>query len=344
MPSNHLFKAFILTAVLVIASFASWEMYLRNKGHTPSYDDNESLWSYKRALVYEPKEKATVFVGSSRIKYDLDIPTWESITSTEAIQLAMVGSTPLPVLDNLADDNSFKGRLIIDVVEGLFFSSSPRSHLTPNKNLEYFKKITPAQRFSTRVNDVLESKLVFLDQDYFSLNALLKGLPVKQRPGVYGPPNFPIEFHFTSSDRQNIMSDKMISDTSLQNQVKNIWAGVRKLNKEAPPSGAKLDSLFATVKMDCDKIKARGGEVLFVRPPSSGTYLMGENKAFPREKYWDRLLTITNCQGIHFADYPAIAHFECPEFSHLSHPDAIVFTKNLIQILGEKGWQFSKTK
>ncbi len=56
----------------------SWEIHLRNQGNKISYDDNEALWSDKRAMVYQAIDKATVFAGSSRIKYDLDIPTWVS--------------------------------------------------------------------------------------------------------------------------------------------------------------------------------------------------------------------------------------------------------------------------
>jgi hypothetical protein len=108
-------------------------------------------------------------------------------------------------------------------------------------------------------------------------------------------------------------------------------------------SGHPLDSLLNVVKTCVDKIKARGGEVLFVRTPSSGPFLMGENMGYPRAKYWDRILAVTNCPGIYFADYPAMAHFVCPEFSHLSQPDAILYTKELIKILSaEKGWKFPK--
>lgn len=47
--------------------------------------------------VVWPPDKSTVFIGSSRIKFDLDIDTWEGITGDHAIQLACVGSTPIPV-------------------------------------------------------------------------------------------------------------------------------------------------------------------------------------------------------------------------------------------------------
>ena len=119
------------------------------------------------------------------------------------------------------------------------------------------------------------------------------------------------------------------------------WAFLQKMNKTPPASGAKLDSILNSVKTNVDKIKARGGQVLFIRTPSSGPFLMGEKMGYPREKYWDRILSTTNCSGVHFADYPAIDHFVCPEFSHLKPSDAIIYTTNLVDILQkEKGWKF----
>jgi hypothetical protein len=55
------------------------------------------------------------------------------------------------------------------------------------------------------------------------------------------------------------------------------------------------------------------------------------------------LLAITGCPGIYYKDYPAIAHFVCPEWGHLSPEQAAIFTKNLVKILREeKGWTFPK--
>src|SRR4051794_22136442 len=101
MTTNSLSKSMILMVVIVSASVICWEFYLRNKGIKIAYDDGPPLWSDKRAMVYEPADKATVFIGSSRIKFDLDIDTWERETGTKAIQLAVEGSTPIFVLENL---------------------------------------------------------------------------------------------------------------------------------------------------------------------------------------------------------------------------------------------------
>jgi hypothetical protein len=57
------------------------------------------------------------------------------------------------------------------------------------------------------------------------------------------------------------------------------------------------------------------------------------------------LLTVTGCKGIYFGDYPATARLNCPEWSHLSPQDAMVYTQNLVSILEkEKGWKFNATQ
>src|SRR3954471_24653237 len=110
-------RSALLAAVIVVTVFVCWEIHLRHKGVAADFDDGPELWADKRAMVYEPAGTATVFIGSSRIKYDLDIATWESLTGTHAIQLAMVGSSPRPFFDDLANDPRFKGRLIVDITE-----------------------------------------------------------------------------------------------------------------------------------------------------------------------------------------------------------------------------------
>jgi hypothetical protein len=102
--------------------------------------------------------------------------------------------------------------------------------------------------------------------------------------------------------------------------------------------------MLTRVKVAVDKIKARGGDIIFVRTPSSGPFLMGENMGFPREKYWERILATTKVPGIHFKDYPSIANLHCPELSHLNQKDAVYFTKEFIKILEEKGWSFPGKK
>jgi len=140
MQSNHFAKAGLFMLLFVLLFFAGWEIYLRSSGVKITYDDGKELWSHHRARVYAPIDKATVFIGSSRIKFDLDIPTWQRLTGEEAIQLAKQGSSPLPVLDDLAADEKFKGKVIVDVTEELFFSTKPGNLKDPSSFVAYAKK------------------------------------------------------------------------------------------------------------------------------------------------------------------------------------------------------------
>lgn len=340
MHTKNFLKAAILAAVLVIAFIASWEIYLRNKGYSLSYDDGNILWADKRAKVYQPSDRATVFIGSSRNKFDLDIDTWRKLTGEDAVQLAIEGESPTPILDNLANDKNFKGKLVVDVTEGLFFTRDQGNLTTPKKFIQFYKDETPSQKAGFQVNRLLESEFVFLDKNYFSLNGLLHRLPIRDRPGIYGGPDFPWEFSKKTFDRQSKMDPRFVKEPALQKKVQDIWAAFAKMDREKPPTGMELDSFLNVVKSDVDKIRARGGQVLFVRTPSSGPYLEGEKKAFPRTQYWDKILQVTNCPGIHFADYDATSHFVCPEWSHLSPDQAKVWTTNLVQAMQGKGWKF----
>jgi hypothetical protein len=343
MQQANFKRAGLLALFISLMAILTWEFHLRQRGNKISYDDNEALWASKRAMVYEPSDRTTVFIGASRIKYDLDIATWENNTGDHAIQLANVGSNPRLVLEDLANDPKFKGKLIIDITEGVFFSEGAFYDWKTNKKIAYFKGLTPTQRFSFEVDHVLESGFVFLDQDNFSINAMLDNLRPPPRPGVFPGLYFPIGFTPTNFERQSYMTPDFVADTNQHNIVRGIWSYGLKRRAEAKIPGEKMDAIFNSVKNNIDKIRTRGGQVIFIRPPSSGPFLDAELHGYPRTEYWDRLLTLTGCQGIHFMDYPATASLICPEWSHLTPADAAVYTKSLIKTLQEeKGWTFSR--
>jgi hypothetical protein len=344
MQLNSLTKAFLLTCLLVICFAVALEYYWRDRGFGTTQNDDKVLWTSKRKELDRFPENATVFIGGSRIKFDLDIPTWENLTGGKVIQLAMVGTPARPVLHHLANESDFKGNLIIDVTEGQFFTmDSSHREKSAIESLAYYKGETPAQKASASINYALESNLVFLEEGLFSLGALLNDDVVPHRPGVFTFPVFPKEFASTWENRQTFMTEKFLNDTSLQNKQTNIWkmimiGGMKRFPAMKDPE---TGILLAQFKKSIDKIRARGGNVLFVRPPSSGPLWETESEVYTREKYWDRILKETNTPGIHFADYPEIAHFVCPEMSHLGGKDVVTYTEHLVRILQtEKGWTF----
>lgn len=342
MPLSHFLKAGLFAIVLVAVFVTGYELYWRIKEFPVSFNDDEALWAKKRGQVYKPSHAATVFIGSSRIKFDLDIETWRQITGEDAVQLAMVGTNPRPLLTDLANDSSFNGKLIIDVMENLFFSPAGYQ-VSAKKGISYFHDLTPAQRMSSALNFTLESKFVFLEEKRFGLNALLTDIDIPNRKGVFSLPPMPKEFGLTTVDRQDYMTPGFLRDTCLQKWQTDVWRKIGIANEVRGIGGDTLENMLDEVKHSLDKIRARGGQIIFVRTPESGVLQKTCAVSYPRNMYWNRLLLNTHCEGIHYLDYAETDHFICPDWSHLSSADAITYTKHLAWILQEeKGWQFNK--
>ena len=87
------------------------------------------------------------------------------------------------------------------------------------------------------------------------------------------------------------------------------------------------------------KLRARGVEVLFVRPPSVGDYYAFEQKHLPRATTWDLLLQRTGAPGIHFEDHAELQGYDSPEWSHLSASEATRFTAALVPIIQRDFWK-----
>lgn len=344
MTSPSLLKAGLLAALLTGAFVVGWELYWRGQGFTVSYNDDEGLWASKRRLVYGTTPAGPVLVGSSRIKFDLDQDTWAGLSGRPPVQLALVGTSPRPVLTDLGNDPNFRGTVLVDVVEGLFFApAGSRQEKRAREQLKAYPKWSLAQQGSFRIDRALESRLVFLDEDRLTLDVFLDRLELPSRPQVFMPPVFPLKFAFNQFNRQTRMSPAFVADTALHTQVRRVWMHLGAMSDKRGDGGDTLTALIQSVKQSVDQIRARGGRVVFLRFPSDGPFWAAEQRGYPRARYWDRLLADTRTPGVHFADYPALAKFSCPEWSHLTPRDAATYTRALVPIIEQQtGWQIRR--
>jgi len=345
MHSNDFAKSGIAAAILIVIFIIFWEFFWRSQGYLISYNEDKVMWATARKKVYLPPNQSTVFIGDSRVKFDIDIPTWKAMTGEDAVQLALVGTPPRPVLENLANDEHFHGKVIFGATEiALYTLDSIRRERSAREGIEYYYSETPAQKLNSSLDLMLESKLVFLEEGKFGLNALLNTLPIKNRPGVVVAPGPPKGFANSTILRQSYISPLLFKDSSVRNATIRYWAGASGRIRLVPLKGDTLEIFLKQMKYFIDRIKSRGGKVFIIRPPSTGPVLARENKLYPRDQYWDRFLQYTGISGFYYADYPETAHMDCPEQSHLAPADAIIFTKTLVNVLKEKeGWTFGKT-
>ena len=91
-----------------------------------------------------------------------------------------------------------------------------------------------------------------------------------------------------------------------------------------------IDARFGDTVKAVEKLRARGGKIVFVRFPNGGELKTLEDKLNPRARDWERLLKDSNVPGIYWEDYPDLGSFICPEWSHLSAGDSVEFSKRLV--------------
>ncbi len=174
----------------------------------------------------------------------------------------------------------------------------------------------------------LSRHLAFLDSAY-TLTKLVERVPMPDREGVRSPYVDVWKVWESYDDRQTFLWRRIETDERLREHARFVWG---------PFDGKPMDEAGITRAWDqtvaaVAKIRARGGEVAFIRPPSGGLYYEHERHAAPRAKTWDPLLAKTQSFGIHFEDYPQMQGLEVPEWSHLSRASAKRFTRAYVEVL-----------
>jgi hypothetical protein len=262
----------------------------------------------------------------------MQLPVWERLSGRRPIQLAVVGTSPMFALEDLADDAKFRGRVLVGVAPELFFSGREYR----KGWLKYFRQQSPSDRVGKWLSmHLIEPYFAFYDGD-FALFTVIRRQPWPLRPGRQAG-TMVRKLGQTEADRNNRMWSKLESDPEYQALARRIWDEDLHDPPPTPAEAAENQRTLATqiarAAAAVSKLRARGVPVLFLREPSSGNYLAYERRVFPRASTWDVLLAKTGAPGIHFEDYPQLQGFNLPEWSHMTGAEADRFTAVLYGLI-----------
>jgi hypothetical protein len=317
--------AIVVAAVLATAALtAGWELYWRSVGFVPrDYTDTPGLWAIQRRRAIDDR---TILIGSSRMYFDINLAAWaEETDGRRPIQLSLVGTSPRGILTSLANDSTISGLVVVGVTPSIFFRTR-RGYLSDFP--ERATKETPAEWLGQRLFMRVERVFAFVDWDT-QLGAIIDRQPLPIRPGMILD-RAVRKVSRTRADRQASLNPRILADSAYRQLVRDIWME-GKVQPSPPPDS--VTSMIAELSRDIARIRARGGDVAFVRFPSSGRVLEVERREVPRERYWDRLASELDAVAIYYEDHPALRDYDTPEWSHLSREDAVRFTRALIPIL-----------
>ena len=328
----------VVVVLIVIAAASAWEFHCRSIGYRPTLNDNEDLWTMTRRSV---KPESIVIIGDSRAWFDLDLDELQKGLGKRPVQLAMGGSCAYPVLADLANDESFHGTIICSVVPRMFVAPPGTPPMERGeKAVRRSHTQTLAQRASQYLAMPLEEHVAFLKQEDLTLDDLLKRLPISNRPYAQVSPRLPPYFGTLDRERRARMIEECAwPGSELQKRIQQIWLPL--FTPPPPPTyipkeefgkkiGAAIEARFHDVATAVEKLRARGGKIVFVRFPESGELKKLEDRETPRAGIWDQVIKETGAPGIYYEDYPELSGFNCPEWSHLSAGDSVEFSKRLI--------------
>lgn len=335
IPEINWKPALLLAVSLMVIGIIVWEYNARVIwGYEPeAYIDNNGLWAIQRRLIDESDENSVAIIGASRILFDFDLDTYEQATGVRPIQLALAGTNPRPILADLAKDEDFNGLLFIGITPGSFFRNGGGLSGDAPK---YYAKESPTQWMSQQLSMLIEPHLAFYDNENWPLFTLIERIEIPNREGVFDPRMGVWKLSNTKKDRDTKMFWKVEEDLDYQHKAQMTWRGFMEMGDKRGPSDFNLDEYLQGVTKDINSIRHRGGDVVFIRLPSSGDYRPREARLQPRAEYWDRLLKDTNSVGVHFEDYTELQGFRIPEWSHLHSADTPQFTAALVTILNRK--------
>jgi hypothetical protein len=311
-------RTWTLFCLLFLLFFCAWEGAWRMRGFKPSLIDDESLWASERRSV---GSDSFVLVGASKTLLGINPEVFARTSGVRPVQLAIDGSQATPVLKNLAEDNSFRGTVLFDLMESEIDGTT-----TPGKEERYLQKYRQ-QNISDRTEQWLRHRLqsaFVFPKPELSPRHVWEGI----RSG-----HLPAPFYLQIQPDRYARADYSTVDLT------NFFKASNSSGQRLPPGLSAEEFLTRTAALEqyVTRIQDRGGHVIFIRMPSSGRLWEAQEARYPKSVYWDAFAARTKAITIHFRDYPELSQYELPDTTHLDYRQAEVFTRDLARILMTKG-------
>jgi hypothetical protein len=322
-PWGQIMIAVVLALVLgVVALEANAKRLWLRAG---DLDNSEVAWIKERA---RSEAAGVAIVGDSRILFDTDLDRFEALTGMRPVQLAIHGTSALTLLEDVASNEAFRGVLIVGLSDTMFFQPFDGYGEYVRRRHDF---MSPSGQISTEIDHIIQRRFAFLDSNH-RMSVVAHRLDPDFRAGVEGPKHDIWKVQEVGEHRQTWLWPRVEYDPAVRARSRWAWKGFKEKYPYTPQLIAKG---HARAKAAVSKIRARGGEVVFVRPPSAIQLRVNEEAQVPKAKGWDALLRHTHSVGVHADDLPQTQNLILPEFSHLNRKCATVFTDAYVRRLTE---------
>jgi hypothetical protein len=314
----------LLVTIIAAGILSPYELWLGDQGHRPSVETNQDLWSWYRSQAdWQPKP--LVLVGASRMQLGLSTPTIrEILPQRPLIELSINGQYPMATLRGLAEDEAFKGLVIVSIVaqslEPVYWE------MQFPENQYYAEKATLYRSLDAYLTAWLQSKFSFLSPQ-LGLQQIIESYQNQQL--------FPQAFYVRGNLDLSKSGDYSKQDTQA---LVNHFVSEKEQNyqQQPPMSLAVFEQQIDQLNQYIKAIQDRGGQVILLRMPTDQGHWKLDEQYYPFEQYWQRLERLSLGPTIHFKRVPGLDQFHLPDSTHLDQSDAPDFTRILFAYLIEQ--------
>jgi hypothetical protein len=348
----NLKKSLILAILMSSIGLIIWECYWRTKPeyYTAYLEDDRNLWSEQRAKVDDLTSDDVILIGASRTGYNLNTHVWEETQGIKPIHLSANGKPPGPFLEDIVNNTSFNGTIVMGIVPIMVFRSPDRPrNVTAQQWVDHYYNRTYAQKLGFALSKPLQRHLVMLSA---SEAKSYNNLDLKSLINTISFSNDRIEANrfqlvnigYNDEDRNLIMFPRLTNNALYQKEITDVWNNFlpnlpdysEDIEKTAFEAIDYLNKLIT-------KFKARGGKLILIRHKAEDDWYVHAKRMMPRDKIWDKFVNIVDCPSYHFEDYDFMSKHTLPEWSHMNAESAKIYTRDLVNKLIEDNHLTKKT-
>jgi len=272
----------LVGGLLSLGLLTGWELFWRGRAYEPTLTDTEALWCRERKAV---GTRAVVIVGSSRLQAGIDPQVMSRVLGgTNVVQLAINGANALPVLRDLAADESFAGTVVLEYMPLRMFTADSWSVARADGFVVACAHITLVAQIDAVMSRVLQQRFALMNPELHPLQVLSRAVRQHALP---------------QSTNAHLRDDRYLS---LSFGAETQDEGLEQAQRWGVlDSEANVDARLGVLRKAIAQIESRGGRVIIYRPPVSRGVLADEESHYPAYAWLPRTARALGAAAIDFA-------------------------------------------
>ena len=319
IPTGDWRGIWLVALAVAIGVTGLLEHATRAHGQRPSVVDDAVWWGVRRQAI-EHNPHVVALLGTSRMELAYSASAFAAAAPrVRAVQLAIDGMPPLGVLEDLAADDDFVGTAVVDVAE--WDLARPDAFTATRAYVERSHALWRAP--GALVNRWLGSRI----QEHLALLSV----GGRELIAAAGERRWPEPRWVVMARDRTFQGDYSLA--TRQELRKRGDKAVGGVPASAPDPEAWLAVSLPRIEVAVARIRARGGNVVFVHLPITGRLAEAVERVYPRARYWSLFEARSSAPVIDLRQVPAIAALRCPDGMHLDQRDQATFTTALVDVL-----------